>query len=1090
MNLEEIGLHCDRLKERLTTGERISVDQYVEVHDLPRDPQLLSELRQVHQTHFLPSTVGGGHNTWEPRRIGNYEVLELLGQGGMGTVFRARHVRLDKEVALKLIRPRESSNHVAEARFERELRAVGRLEHPNIVRALDAGDFNGVTFLSMELLCGVNLEEATSEGATLAEADACEVIRQAAVGLKHAHDKGMIHRDIKPSNMMLTKDPFGGTCVKVTDFGLALVKGDNADGERLTDQGVAVGTFRYMSLEQARDTRSIDHRADIYSLAATFYRLLVGEPPFPLRRYKTQGEIVMAMMSGEVPKIEQRATGLSPVVAGLITRMLATEPRDRPSDLSEVIDILTPLASDNRLDQVFARSMKTHQRQDSVRATQDVHDFVSKLAASTRSGADDSSSVEQSAGIDDLGILRQRVRRFWVDGVLRRTKGNTHMFALDREVLADCVISPWEGIAESPLHSIDAHSPINELFDYAERSLLILGDAGSGKSTALLELTESLLQRSESSRREASPVLLHLSSWNRNARSFDQWIIQELSAKYKVPKHIGREFVGGGRLIPLLDGMDEVRPADQRACIESLNEFMTRTTPPGVAVCSRDADYVAAGIKLHMSGAIRLKPLTPQQIMASVSGSTSARRPLMHALEKHQALLELASSPLILSMMKNSFDQTGADSSDRFSTIRSAREHVFDTYVKESFRTKQRTSSKYGKAETLSWLSWIARQMRARNQTVFMMDELQPDWFVTRRQRWLYLLALSLILGTISGLATMYFWYCLMPIMDTSSSMSSSSLLWLMLQLPVWWTLVCLLDVFVLPRHTARSFVGRLFTGFGKSLLYLILWMVWPLVGYLTGFWAVGWTVANVLLGIVTSASVGILGRRKRVTVDVDVAQPLGISLAGSFRGWLTGCTVGFVVYLTYQILWAYYLLDEPPDWFPYLWTIPEERRVAVAWPLAFGSVGLVAGGLVARMRLGQTAPNQGLRIYFRNMLIAAAFSLVSVYPTGLFVLTFWLELPGNPSEFTWLERAKIISGEVLWASFYLALCFGALDLIVHGLTRLILSLDRTIPNRLPEFLKHASRLGLLRRAGGAHIFGHRMLLEYFADKKNWKSVD
>lgn len=1020
----------------------------------------------------------------ETKRIGNYEVLRLLGQGGMGAVFHARHVRLDKEVAIKLIRPREKIGPIAEARFDRELRAVGKLEHPNVVRALDAGEFNGVTFLSMELLRGINLEQATSNGTTLDFADACEVIRQAAVGLKYVHDTGLIHRDIKPSNLMLTQDPVIGACVKVMDLGLALIKGDDGDDDRLTDEGVAVGTFRYMPLEQARNTRSVDHRADIYSLGATFYRLLAGEPPYPRRQYGTHAEMLLAMMSGEIPNIADQVPDVPPTLADLITRMLADDPDARPQDLSQVINALTPLARSHRLASVLERGMQQASIENARGRAAQFGSLIDKML-----GGVDDSLPNQDAATDDLGILRQRVRRFWVDGVLSRTKDNTQLFSLDREVLSDCVNSPWEGIAESPLASSNPHAPMEELFEYSERSLLVLGEPGSGKSTALLELTESLLRRSERSHLEASPVLLHLSSWNRNT-SFDQWIVGELNAKYKIPKQIGRKFIEDGRLILLLDGMDEVRSTEQRACIESLNEFMIRSTPPGVAVCCRYSDYVAAGVKLRMHGAIRLKPLTTEQIMASVSESTGARRPLIVALERHQALLELASSPLMLSMMKNSFDESGAESTGRFATIEDAREHVFDTFVKESFHAKLKSSARYSKSDTLSWLSWIAKQMQARNQTVFLMDELQPDWFVTRSHRWMYLLAMSLILGTISGLATMYFWYRLMPIMDTSSSMSSSSLLWLMLQLPVWWAQVCFVDLFVLSKQSPRYFLGRLMCGFGKTILYWLFWMVWPLVGHLTGVWPVGWTVANVLLGIVTGASVGILGRRKRVTVDVDVAQPLGISLTGSFRGWVIGCVVGFVVYLTYQILWAYYLLEKPPEWFPYLWTIPEERRVAISWPLAFGSVGLVAGGLVAKMRTGQTAPNQGLGIYFRNMLIAAAFSLASVYPTGIFVLSFWLELPDNPLNFSWLQRATIISGEVLWATFYLVLCFGALDLLTHGLTRLILKANRVIPDRLSDFLKHASRLGLLRRAGGAHIFGHRMLLEYFVDKKDWSALE
>ena len=1016
------------------------------------------------------------------KQIGSYEVIELLGQGGMGTVFRARHLKLDKEVALKLIRPRGKSNEVVQARFDRELRAVGKLEHPNIVRALDAGEVNGVTFLSMELLQGLDLDQIAPKGQKLSVADASEVIRQSALGLKYVHDEGLIHRDIKPSNLMLAKDPVSSVRVKVMDLGLALIKGD-AEDERLTDEGVAIGTFRYMSLEQARNTRSVDHRADVYSLGATYYRLLIGEPPYAKDRFATHAQLLMALMSGEVPDVAAKVTDLPSPLGKLITRMLAKDPDERPQDMTEIIETVTPFALPHQLGQVLEQGLR-----DRAEATKQQPDRFTELIGDLMSEPSDSlaeTSPSADLASDDLGILRQRVRRFWVDGVLSRTKDSTQLFPLRREILIDCVTSPWEGIAQSPVESFDPNVPIDQLFEYAERSLLILGDAGSGKSTTLLELAEYLLKKSESSSRESVPVLLHLSTWTRQHRSFEKWIVQELNAKYQIPQHIGREFVDERRLVLLLDGMDEVRTADQQGCIEALNDFLSRFMPPGVVVCARYTEYSATGSKLRMHGAMLLKPLTPEQIMDSITGSTGARRPLIEALGKHEALLELASCPLMLSMMKVSFDDSDPESIHGFSTIESARENLFDAFVDDAFRTKHVSTSNYSRGETVSWLSWIAKQMQHRNQSVFVLDELQPEWFTSLSQKLIYLVSLSLILGAISGATTMYFWYRMMPIMDTAASTPYASLYWLMLQMPIWWAAVCFFDLFVFPKRTSQGLTGRFSWGIAKAVLYCSLWMIWPVIGHLSGIWTTGWTIANVLLGLPTSGFVGFLGRRKRVTVDVDVAQPLGVSAYGSLGGWALGYALGFVVYATYLFLWALYLLEEPPDWFPYFWKSAEERCVSVAWPLAFSSVGIVAGGLAARMKRGRTAPDQSLKIYFRNTLIAGTFSIISVFVTGLFVLYWWLNLPDNPLEFSLGQQALVVTGGVVWTALYIGLSFGALDLLAHGLTRMILQIDGIIPKRMSDFLKHSTRLGLLRRAGGAHIFTHRMLLEYFADKES-----
>ncbi len=219
--------------------------------------------RQPYVSEFTPGQM-----------IGAYELLESIGQGGMGTVYRARHQKLNQEVALKVLPSWRMRNPKSIARFEREMRAVGKLNHPGIVKALDASEAGEVHFLAMELVHGVNLSTLLKQSGTLAVADACEMIRQAAIALQYIHDQGLIHRDIKPSNIMLTRDGE----VKIMDMGLAHIAGELE--EELTRTGQVMGTLDYMAPEQALDSGTVDHRADIYSLGVTFYKLLVGETPF------------------------------------------------------------------------------------------------------------------------------------------------------------------------------------------------------------------------------------------------------------------------------------------------------------------------------------------------------------------------------------------------------------------------------------------------------------------------------------------------------------------------------------------------------------------------------------------------------------------------------------------------------------------------------------------------------------------------------------------------------------------------------------------------------------------------------------------
>ncbi len=214
--------------------------------------------------------------------IGNYVILDKLGVGGMGVVFKARHRRLGRIVALKILPPSFARDRTALARFRREVEAAGKLKHPNIVAALDADEDRGVHFLVMDYVEGRDLDRVVRQRGPLSVVEAIESLIQAARGLAAAHAEGIVHRDIKPSNLMLDT---AGT-VRVLDLGLArIVDASNpfgqAAGGRLTESGMYMGTVDYMPPEQAEDSRRADHRADIYSLGCTLYYLLAGREPFP-----------------------------------------------------------------------------------------------------------------------------------------------------------------------------------------------------------------------------------------------------------------------------------------------------------------------------------------------------------------------------------------------------------------------------------------------------------------------------------------------------------------------------------------------------------------------------------------------------------------------------------------------------------------------------------------------------------------------------------------------------------------------------------------------------------------------------------------
>jgi len=277
-------------------------------------------------------------------QLGHYKLLAKLGQGGMGAVYKALHTRLNRLVALKVLPAERLQDAAAIARFDREMRAVGALAHENIVAAHDAGEIDGTHYLVMELVDGADLGTIARDQAPLPVAEACEIIRQAALGLQHAYENNLVHRDIKPSNLMLAAGP-NGPVVKILDMGLALLEEQHAEHSELTASGQIMGTLDYMAPEQACDTHAVDIRADIYSLGATLYKLLTGRVPFQGPQYTSVAKKLMALATQDPPRIDSLREDLPEELVAIIHRMLARQPEDRYTTPSELVEAITPWAA-------------------------------------------------------------------------------------------------------------------------------------------------------------------------------------------------------------------------------------------------------------------------------------------------------------------------------------------------------------------------------------------------------------------------------------------------------------------------------------------------------------------------------------------------------------------------------------------------------------------------------------------------------------------------------------------------------------------------------------------------------------------------
>jgi serine/threonine-protein kinase len=283
--------------------------------------------------------------------LGGCVLLEPIGEGGMGQVFRAWQQRLNRVVALKLVRPElVRMNSEVARRFQREALAVAQLSHPNIVVIYDAGQEGNTPYLIMEHVEGPDLSKLVRDAGPLPVPLACDFIRQAALGLQHAHRLGMVHRDIKPSNLLITSMEFGPATpdsaaphvlarglVKILDLGLARIRREKDAETTLTQSGMMMGTPDYMAPEQARNARDVDIRADLYSLGCTLYFLLAGRPPFA---GGTTVEKIMHHQNNYPVAISQLRPDVDATLQAIIIKLMAKRKEDRFQTPAELADVL------------------------------------------------------------------------------------------------------------------------------------------------------------------------------------------------------------------------------------------------------------------------------------------------------------------------------------------------------------------------------------------------------------------------------------------------------------------------------------------------------------------------------------------------------------------------------------------------------------------------------------------------------------------------------------------------------------------------------------------------------------------------------
>lgn len=276
--------------------------------------------------------------------LGQLVILEQLGRGSVGRVYKAKHRGMNRTVAVKVLRAELTRTGPSREAFQREVRAAAKLNHPNIVTAYDANEIGERSYLVLEFVDGPTLDALVNERGPLPVPEACELVRQAAVGLQHAHEQGMVHRDVKPRNILVTRPSktLPGCVVKIADFGIARLAPPPDLAQTPVPRAVLSGDPDYVAPEQAYNPRTADHRADLYALGCVFYFLLTGKPPFPggvaadkVRRHQLEQPVRVDRARPEVP----------PPVVEIVHRLLAKDPNARFQSAAAVAARLDGLAA-------------------------------------------------------------------------------------------------------------------------------------------------------------------------------------------------------------------------------------------------------------------------------------------------------------------------------------------------------------------------------------------------------------------------------------------------------------------------------------------------------------------------------------------------------------------------------------------------------------------------------------------------------------------------------------------------------------------------------------------------------------------------
>ena len=621
--------------------------------------------------------------------------------------------------------------------------------------------------------------------------------------------------------------------------------------------------------------------------------------------------------------------------------------------------------------------------------------------------------------------LLNKVKKFWIEGFLKPSVYGNNAINLDWQNSPNAVLNPFK-TEDIPIELDESFERL-QTTDILERTgqgktLLILGEPGSGKTIALLQLAKKAIERTERDLTQPIAVVFNLSSWADKQQPIEQWLIEELKEKYRVPQIWSKPWIEQEQLILLLDGLDEV-PADQRdACVEALNQFLSTHNLTEMVVVSRVKDYQALTRRLRLSSAICIKPLSTEKLYQSLDGAGASLTGLTTLLQQNSELEQFARTPLILNIMSVAYRDWSVDDLLReFSSPQDRYRHLFDSYIQRVLRHRVRIitqpkSPTYPQEKVLHHLSWLAANMVDESKTIFLIEKMQPTLLKSRGKKW-YRIGNFLLGVLVSVLMT-----------------------WLIKGLFYG------LD-FSLIKGLAIAPIGGVIAGWSKeiTLFEQIKWswqtakskivrqMSWGLAG--------GLGIGLILgLGIVLFIQLGWIEALKSAGSIEKLTGGLGIGL---FFGLGIGLILGLIGVINSGISNTEVEQRTIPN--QGIWnSIKNSVKMWLNFGLILGLIFGLANGLLFGVIGELTGVINGVSDGLSNRLIGGL-------NTGL--------------------RFGIIGG----------MLNGGATAIRHFNLRLILYRQGRIPWNYARFLDRVSDRLLMKKVGGGYIFYHRMLMEHFA---------